>query len=236
LKLPAAARLRELLDIDRTLLGRFVRTASPVILGEILWSLGITVYTAIYARIGTDSVAGVSIASTLEGVALVPFLGMGNACAIMLGNRIGAGMVGDAMDYARRFLVLAISGALVMGLVIFVSRSALLALYRISPEAQLAARSVLAVMSVALWLKAGNIMMVIGIMRSGGDTRFALLADTVPMWLLGVPTALLGAFVLSLPVYGVVLLVLMMDEGTKFFISLRRVRSALWIHNVVQAI
>jgi putative MATE family efflux protein len=236
LKLPAAARVRELLDIDRTLVGRFARTASPVILGEILWSLGITVYIGIYARISTGSIAAVSIASTIEGVALVPFMGLANAAAIMLGNRIGAGKIGDAMVYARRFLTLAISGGLIMGLVIFVIRGALLTLYRISPEAQLDARGVLAVMSVALWLKAANMMMVVGVMRSGGDTRFAFVADIGAMWLLGVPIALLSAFVLMLPVYWVVFLVVVVDEGTKFLISLWRVRSALWIHNVVQAL
>ena len=55
------------------------------------------------------------------------------------------------------------------------------------------------------------------------------------MWLLGIPVALLSAFVLALPVYWVVFLVLVVDEGTKFIISLWRVRSALWIHSVVYA-
>jgi putative MATE family efflux protein len=236
LKLPAAAKLHELLDINRALVNRFVRTASPVILGEILWSLGITVYTGIYARIGTGSVAAVNIASTIEGVALVPFMGMGNAAAIMLGNRIGAGDIEDAMDYARRFLFLAVGGALAMGVLIFISRAVLLSLYRISPEARQDALGVLAVMSVVLWLKAANMVMIVGILRSGGDTRFALVADTGPMWLLGVPIALLGGLVLGLPVYLVVLMVVIADEGTKFIISLWRVRSARWIHNVVLTI
>ncbi len=232
-KLPAAAKLAELLDIDRALVGRFTRTAAPVILGEMLWSLGITVYTGIYARIGTGSVAAVSIASSIEGVALVPFMGIANAAAIMLGNRIGAGKVADAMDYARRFVFLAVGGALGMGFVIFASRFVLMSLYRISPEARLDAQWVLVVMAVSLWLKAGNLAMIVGIMRSGGDTRFAFLADIAPMWLLGVPIAMLAAFVWKLPVYWVVFLVLVADEGTKFFISLWRVRSGLWIHNLV---
>ena len=234
LKLPAAAKMAELLDINRALVGRFTRTAAPVIVGEMLWSLGITIYTVIYARIGTGSVAAVSIAGTIEGVALVPFLGLASASAIMLGNRIGAGKVADAMDYARRFLFLAVGGGLVMGIVLFVSRGALMSLYRISPEARLDALWVLVAMSVALWMKAGNLTMVVGIMRSGGDTRFAFVADIGSMWLLGIPIALLGAFVLMLPVYWVVFLVLMADEGTKFVVSLWRVRSALWIHNLVQ--
>ncbi|WP_343426929.1 MATE family efflux transporter [Candidatus Amarolinea dominans] len=44
--LPAAARLRELVSIKRPLLTQFMRTSMPVIIGEIIWSLGITVCAA----------------------------------------------------------------------------------------------------------------------------------------------------------------------------------------------
>ena len=235
-KLPAAAKLAELLDINQALVGRFAHTASPVILGEIMWSLGITVYTGIYARIGTGPLAAVSIASTIEGVAIVPFIAMANAAAIMLGNRIGADKITDAMAYARRFIFLSVGGGVVMGLVILITRGALMSLYRISPEARIDALGVLGAIAITLWLKAGNLVMIVGVMRSGGDTRFAFLADIGPMWLLGIPIALLSAFVLALPVYWVVFMVVLADEGTKFFVSAWRVRSRLWIRSVVQAI
>jgi putative MATE family efflux protein len=235
LKLPAAASLREMMGISRDLVDRFFRISVPVIVGEILWSFGITTYNGIYAHIGTGAIAAVSIASTIEGIALVPFMGLGNASAIMLGNYIGAGHVRDAMAYAKRFLLLAIGGGAAMGFLILASRGVFLEAYRISPEAQADARGVLVVMAVALWLKAANMTTIVGILRSGGDTRFALLADVGSMWLIGVPMALLGGLVLSLPIYWVVLMVVAVDEGVKFVLSLWRVRSGRWIHNVMQA-
>ena len=82
-----------------------------------------------------------------------------------------------------------------------------------------------------LWAKASNTVMIVGIMRSGADTRFAFVADVAPMWLIGVPMALTGAFVWHLPVYLVYLMV-MCDESSKFVISLWRTRSMRWIHVV----
>ena len=38
----------------------------------------------------------------------------------------------------------------------------------------------------------------IGIFRSGGDTRFALLLDGVIIWVVGVPLAFAGAFLFHL--------------------------------------
>jgi Na+-driven multidrug efflux pump len=177
-------------------------------------------------------VAAISIAGTIENVALVPFIALASACAIILGNRIGAGETATAGDYARRFLRLAVGSGLVVGLVIFVVSGPILNYYRISAEAQGYAHGVLTVISSAVWVKAANMMTIVGIMRSGGDTRFALFADIGPMWLIGMPMALLGAFVLRLPVYWVVLMVLA-DEATKFVVSLWRVLSGRWINNVV---
>lgn len=234
-QLPAAARPAELLDINRDLVGRFLRTSAPVVLGEVLWSLGITVYSAIYARIGTEAIAATNIASTIESVAMVPLFGIGNAAAILLGNRIGAGRADGARRDARRLLLLAVALGAGMGALILLVRGPLLTLYRISPEAQGYARSVLLILACALWIKAANLMMIVGILRSGGDTRFALAADTGPLWTIGIPMALLGAFVLHLPVYWVVLMV-MSDEIVKFVIGTLRVRSGRWIHNVVQNI
>ncbi len=235
-RLPTAGRPRELFGFQRDLLSRFARTSLPVVVGEILWSFGITTYTAIYARISTDAIAAVNIASTIEGIALVPFMGLGNACAIILGNRIGGGNTDLADNYARRFLKLVVFGGLAMGLLILAIRQPVVGLYQISAQSQGYVRGVLLVAAAALWMKAANMMIIVGILRSGGDTRFALVADTAPLWFIGVPLALLGAFVLRLPVYLVVLMVVMADEGTKFCLGLWRVLSGRWVNNVVQAL
>jgi putative MATE family efflux protein len=228
---PAAARPRELLGADRIFVRLFLITTAPVILEEVAWSLGITVYNAIYARIGTASIAAVNIAATIEGLAFVAFIGLSSACAIMIGNRIGAGALDMAAEYARRFLRIAILVGVAAGLFILIGSGPLLSLYKISPETHVLAQSILFIMAAMLWIRAGNMVMIVGIMRSGADTRFAFIADVAPMWLVGVPLALAGAFIWHLPVYLVYPLV-MCDECTKFVISLWRTRSMRWIHVV----
>ncbi len=182
---------------------------------------------------GTESIAAVNIAGTIEGIALVPFLGLGNACAILLGNQIGAGRAQDAPAYARRFLAIAVAGGAAFGGLLALLSRFVLDLYRISPAAQGYVSSVLLVMAAMLWLKAANMVIIVGILRSGGDTRFGLLNDTGPMWVLGVPMALAAAFLLHQPVYRVVLMVVIADEATKFVLGMWRVLSGRWINNVV---
>ena len=235
-QLPPALRPRDLSGINKVFLATFAATTTPVILNELIWAFGTNVYTGIYARIGTESVAAVNISSTIEGVALVPMFGIGNACAIILGNAIGGGDEPLARDYARKFLAIALTIGVAVGGVIFGASRFILGAYNISPESAALARGVMTVMAFAMWLKAGNLLIIVGILRSGGDTKFSLFVDTAPMWVLGIPAALVGAFVLHLPVYLVVMMVLVADELTKFIIATSRVRSGRWLRNVVQAI
>jgi Na+-driven multidrug efflux pump len=58
--------------------------------------------------------------------------------------------------------------------------------------------------------------------------------DASSMWLMGVPLALLAAFVFQLPVY-YVYLVVMAEEAFKFIMSIWRYRSKRWIHDLVSA-
>jgi len=228
---PAAARLHELFSASRAFVRRFLTTTAPVVLEEVAWSLGVTTYNAIYARIGTDSIAAVNIASTIEGLAFATFIGLANSGAIMIGNRIGAGELERAAEYAGRFVRLSILFGVVSGLVILVGAGPLLELYKVTPQTRALVHAVLIVMSCVLWAKASNTVMIVGVMRSGADTRFAFVADVGPMWLVGIPLALTGAFVFHLPVY-LVYVIAMSDEVTKFCLSLWRVRAGRWIHRV----
>jgi putative MATE family efflux protein len=234
--LPPALVPADMHGINRAFIAMFAATTVPVILNELLWALGTNVYTGIYARIGTESVAAVNIASTIEGVALVPLFGLGNACAIILGNLIGGGESDLARDYSRKFLALAIATGLALGTLIFGASRFILDAYNISPEAAAYARGVMTVMAFALWLKSANLVIIVGILRSGGDTRASLAIDTGPMWCIGIPLALLGAFVFHLPVYYVVMLVILGDELVKFVLGMWRFRSGRWLRNVVTAL
>jgi putative MATE family efflux protein len=230
-KTPAAASLQELLSFTRGFAGRVMRRVLPVALNEVLWSLGITTYNIIYARIGTEAIAAMNIAATIDGMAIVFFIGIGNACAILVGNVIGAGEEEKAYRYALRSLGLGVVGGVFIGLLLILMSGGLLELYKVSPIVIDYTRRVLTIIGLGLWLRVANLIMFVGIFRSGGDTRFAFFLDAGTIWIVGVPLAYLGAFIFQLPVYLVYLMVLT-DELTKMVIGLFRLFSKKWIHNL----
>ena len=233
-KTPAAASIRELASFDRAYLSNYFKISLPVIINELFWSLGITVYSVVYARIGTESIAAFNIALTIERLAFVFFIGIGHACAIMVGNQIGAEEEQKAYLYARRTLSFSAVGAVGMGIIIIAGSSGILSFYKISDTVYIYAKNILLFSAFSLWMKTINITLIIGILRSGGDTQFGMYLELLTIWLIGVPLALLGAFVWHLPVYLVYLLILA-EELVKLVVGISRFTSRKWIHNLASS-
>lgn len=233
-KLPAAAHIRNMFSFNLAYLKAFLVIALPVVFNEMLWSLGITTYNAIYARIGTESIAAYNIAATFEGMAFVVFIGLMDACAIMVGNRIGAGKLDVARRYANRSMTIATAGGVLVGLLIILASRFVPSLYNISENASVYVSSIMLVMGCSLWIRTTNMIGIVGVMRSGGDTRFGFILDAGSVWLVGVPIALLGAYVLELSITWVYLMV-MAEELVKMFATLLRIRSGRWVRDLTQA-
>ncbi|MCB9110894.1 MAG: MATE family efflux transporter [Anaerolineales bacterium] len=233
-KTPLAANPLTFFSFDVTFLGRVLKTTLPALANEMFWSLGITTYNAIYAHIGTDSIAAINVNATIEELGFVVFMGLGNACAVMVGNRIGAGRKDEAYETVRRVVILSVLSAWMVGLIVVSMRDAVVNLYSLSPEGEYNVRMLMLMMALVLWVRMFNFSTFIGALRAGGDTRFALIMELCSIWLIGVPAAYVGAFVLHLPVYYVYLMVAL-EEIAKAFFSGWRVRSRKWIHDLVSA-
>jgi len=172
-----------------------------------------------------------NIVSTIEQVAFVVFIGISNATAVLVGNRIGSGREDEAYLYAGRSLGLGVLGGILLGLVLQLVKIPILSLYKVSPEVIQDASRIINVVSLFLWIRINNTTTVLGILRAGGDTRFSLFLDGIIIWIVGVPMAYLGAFVFGLPVY-LVYLCAMSEEVTKWFLGINRYFSRKWINNL----
>ena len=228
---PVAVTAHDVFDFDWKFIRNVMKPVLPVIGNEILWSTGITTYNAIYGHIGTSAVAAINIVSSIENIAFVIFLGIGNATAIMIGNLIGQGNTDKAYTYGGRSLVIQMSIAFLIGIMVILFAPGILQYYRVDPEVITFARKCLIVLGIGLTIRAGNHTIIIGILRSGGDTRYSLILDGLVIWLVGVPFTAAGAFLFHLPVYFVYALTLT-EEVTKFSLGVRRYFTRKWINDL----
>ena len=228
---PTAASLRHLVEFDPKFMLNVFKPILPVVLNEIFWSFGITMYSVIYAHMGTDAITAINIVQPIDQLSFVAFLGIGNATAIMVGNTIGRGETQKAYRYAGRSLGLQISGGLLMGILVYSFAGLIFNLYNVSAQVIGDAYQILAFLSAAMWMRASNHVIIVGILRSGGDTRYSLILDGFVIWLVGVPLSAAGAFLFNLPV-GYVYALALTEEATKFIFGSIRYFSRKWINNM----
>ena len=228
-------RLHDMLKFDRTLVKDFVQFSLPVIANELMWGLGMAAYAAIIGRLGSSAVAANSVAQVARQLAMVVVFGISNATAIYLGKTIGEKKVELAKAYARRFIWLSLIFGVLGGLIILASTPLVTANLALSAQAKYYLRIMFRIMAVYGIAQALNTTIIVGIFRSGGDTRAGLIMDVGSMWCGSIIMGLLAAFVFKAPVV-VVYLLLMSDELIKVPLSLKRFRSYKWLNNVTREI
>ena len=82
----------------------FWSRALPVLLNELFWSLSVVGINMVYGRMGTDNYAALTVERTLEGLVFVFFVGICNACNILVGKAVGAGKIEEGKTMAKQFL------------------------------------------------------------------------------------------------------------------------------------
>ena len=232
-KFEAVGSLSELLGFDRAFIVKLLKVGTPVLLSETLWGLGITTQNSIFAHSGTDSFAAFSIMNTVNQLTWVLFIGMGSAAAIILGKKIGANDNDGAVAYAHRFCwFFPLMGGIV-GLLLYPLSRLLPLAFNVEPHIIAITQAMLIVLMCTYPSRAFNMLIIIGICRSGGDTIFASVIDNGWMWLIAIPLGCLAAFVWNLSPW-TILACLEVEQFLKTVCGILRVRSGKWLHNIVR--
>lgn len=225
-------KLRELLNFNLEFIKNYFKTSYSVILNELVWALGMTTYSVIYARIGIKEVASMQIATTINNMFMVLCIGLAVAASIMVGNKIGAGEEEVAVNYAGKLGVLAPMIGVVIGAALWISAPLVTGAFKISEDTIKLTVTVLRTMAFFAPLRFFNVLMIVGIFRGGGDTTYSMLVQLGTIWCFSIPVGFIGAvyFNLSLPV---VYLIICMEELIKVIFEWARLRSKKWIKSII---
>lgn len=212
---------------DKAFLSFFVKTSFPVLCNEVFWALGMTLYKIAFASLGTEALATVNITESIANFFFIAVLGIGNGTTILLGNVLGTGDREKALRWADKIVVLSLFTGIVMGVLEYTMAPLFASWFNVSTSVATCAVLSLRVQAFLQPLKSINMSTIVGILRAGGDTRYALFSEMFGVYFVGVPCAFLGAMVFHLSLPGIYLL-LSLEEVSKFFAGLLRVRGKRW--------
>ncbi len=231
-KMPVATKIREYFRANWIFVKDFYKLTTPVIINEFVWALGTTIYNVAYKGCGNESQGSVQISEVVLRLFMVIGFGIGSGCGILLANSLGAKEFEKAKVYARKCLLIVVPVSMVMASLLILFSPIIVGIYDVSPAVREMAAKNLLVVAFALILKNYNYATIVGILRSGGDTKYCLFLDMAGVWFVGVPMAFIGAYLLKWPIYFVLILV-SLEEVFKFILSTKRVLSDVWVRNIV---
>lgn len=215
------------------LIRRVIKNATPTTINELLWSLGQSMFVAAFNRIGTTAYAAYQAANVIFNIFNFAAFSIGDAALILIGEKLGEG----DKDYTWKLSTYIINVTIIVSLTIGVAAALiswpLSGLFKLSVTGRTYAFYILIIFGATMFIDMFNGIMITGILRAGGDTRFAMYVECGSIWLIAVPLAFLAALVWHLPIY-LALLVTRGECVIRASILLRRYLSRKWMNTVIE--
>lgn len=224
--------IREFFSYTKSSAVKIVKNAVPTTINETMWGLGTSLYVAAFARIGVTEGAAVQACSTINNLFIMAAFSIGDATLILVGQKLGEGKLDYAYQLAKKMVKIGLVIGLAAGGLLIVFGKPLLSLFEFTDRGAHFALLILIVYGCTMWLTVYNAVNVTGVLRCGGDTRFAMLAEVLAVWCVGVPVAFLTALVLQWPIYFAVLAV-KLEDVVKGIAVTKRFFSKKWVKNVI---
>lgn len=217
--------------IPRHLVRQILTKGAPLMINEVMWSLGTTMLVQCYSVRGLEAVSAMNISSTVSNLFFCAFFALGSAVSIIIGQLLGAGELKRAVDEDRKLIFLAVMVCVVIGGVLALAAPVFPSVYNTTDTIKALATSFLRVSAVMMPINA-FVHMSYFTLRSGGRTIITFLFDSVFVWGVSIPVAFILSRFTGLPVLELYIVVQAL-ELIKAIIGFVMLKKKLWVQNLV---
>lgn len=205
----------------------------PLLINQLGWGGGVTMYSVIMGHLGSDAVAANSIASIVRSMIASLCWGIASGVGIIIGNMLGRNELEKARKAGGSFVRFSILIGAASGLVILAVTPLVLHFMQLEPQAQHYLKYMMFMAAYYIIGNSLNSTIISGIFTAGGDTKFGMCCDIITLWCVVVPLGMTGAFVLKLPVLAVAF-ILTLDEFVKIPAVYKHYMKYKWVKNITK--
>ena len=198
----------------KMLFADFCKYSIPALINDFAWTLAFSMYSVIMGHMNADVVAANSVVSTVRNLCMIMGFALGSGASVLLGIEIGEGRIEDARRDARKSCYVTLVVGIATGILILLLRPLVFMCFSLTDRAE-------GYLNIMLWIssyyvvgQAMNTLLISGVFRAGGDSKFGMICDIIVMWGISVPLGFLCAFVWNLPPMAVYF-ILCLDEFWK---------------------
>ena len=219
------------LAIPGPLLRNIVVTGMPLLLNELLWSMGVATMNQCYSTCGLNVVPAMNISSTLGNLAGVVYQSLGVSVGILMGQMLGAGHTEPELrDTNRKLVAFSVASGTCFGLLMALGSGAFPAIYNTTPAVRQLAQDLILISAMVMPFQSfANATYFT--LRSGGKTFITFLFDSVFMWVCGVSLAFCLSRFTALPILPLYALCQLPDV-LKCVVGYGMLKKGSWIHTL----
>ncbi|HHW22071.1 MAG TPA: MATE family efflux transporter [Clostridiaceae bacterium] len=210
-----------------------IRKGMPLLINELLWSLGMTTLTQIFSTRGLNVVAGLNITSTITNLFNVVVFSMGSAVAVMVGQALGANDIPRAKQTAWRLIFFNFCICIIVGGALAASSPFIPYIYKTTDDVRRLATRFMLTSAMYMGFNAVAHCTYFTI-RSGGKTFVTFLFDSVYTWVVLVPYVYMLTHFTTMDIM-VLYPVCYAADILKCIIGIIIVKTGHWAQNMVSA-
>ena len=223
----------------KEMIKRYIANAGTVVCDETLWGTGSSIITNVFSHMAnsTQILSAYSISSTVENTICCIATSFSAVTAVVVGTAVGGGRTKKVIrEIGYTMCTLSVSTAVVVGgLLILLGRtlgpSYLYPLFGLAEGSAAICTMMVTVHGCMFPLRCFGNTLVVGVLRGGGDVRHAAMLDLLPLWIGGVPYALITGNVLGLEIFWVNL-AFTVQYALEGIFGIHRLLSGKWIKNM----
>ena len=211
----------------------FMKIATPMLGSSLAWGLGFSMHSLIMGHLGSDATAAASITSVVQEIVTCVCKGISAGAGIIIGKLLGQELFDKAKIYGRKLCHVSFWVGGIHMVLLCIIGPPLAYFFVLTDTAREYLICMLLFMALYVFAYSINTVVVCGIFPAGGDAKYDAISVFFASWCFALPLALLGTFVLDLPVM-VVYILMCADEIVKLPWVYPRYKKYLWLNNLTR--
>ncbi len=218
---------------DKLLAQDLRKYCTPVVVNELVWSIGISMQAALLGHISTLAISANTIISVVQNLVTLAIFGVANAACVIIGKTIGMGNIQLAKERGKTLEKFSVILGIISAFGIILCRDVMVDFYNVEEATKILAKEMLIATAFIVFLISYAGTSIIGTLRGGGDTKFCLIVELIALWGVAVPLGYIGGLWLNLPVVAVFIL-FKSEELIKAIVCMIRMRTGKWVNEVTR--
>ena len=219
--------------IPKKLLWGMITKGMPLMINELLWSMGIATMNQAYSTCGLDVVPAMNISSVLFNLGSVAFMALGASVGIIMGQMLGAGVKeAELRDTNRKLVALSVASGIFFGGVLAAASPFFPRLYKADASVRDLATILICITACTIPFNSYTNAAYFTL-RSGGKTMVTFLFDSCFVWSICVPLAYCLSRFAKLPIIPLYV-ICQSAELLKCTLGFIMIRQGKWIQNLTK--